>query len=494
MDNYYELVMGYQSSSNDDRNASLKELKSVIQELIDKGYMSYNVTIDGDVEKQLLIYEHVDPIEGKAIDMRAICMDNDETIHWGNIIEREDGRTFMAITRNDWNEAYNKYKVRECFDDYKLSLDQYYTYKCIMATKGFYDETSYINSTTVFDDKDLRAVLIQYNNDTKSLTMFDDIYINDEHFKVVKIDNYTFKQYDEDYGVMQLVVIDTPFGDIVKNDTGLPIKGIVMTARVKDKILNSISRELICNHNQVKRGDYIDFTYDRDKKGTMKEDTYIIINNPTMNEGYDISLMYLCENSIKLLNDVGEVVNIPFYYEDNRVRIDKSTENEYVRLANSSYQIILQNNPLTQKLGKNNKVKRVMINGKAYAVTGEDDNTTGLISIGLEIDQVIDGEDVNGVANYASQMKEISGGNADTMIYEVNGEEYLYKGFANTYKLKDVSSGITWSTDVTWCTVTQNSDGGCNVKFNDLKYANETVILSALYGSMTYTFEIKTKS
>ena len=299
MDNYYELVMGYQSSSNDDRNASLKALKSVIQELIDKGYMSYNVTIDGDVEKQLLIYEHVDPIEGKAIDMRAICMDNDETIHWGNIIEREDGRTFMAITRNDWNEAYNKYKVRECFDDYKLSLDQYYTYKCIMATKGFYDETSYINSTTVFDDKDLRAVLIQYNNDTKSLTMFDDIYINDEHFKVVKIDNYTFKQYDEDYGVMQLVVIDTPFGDIVKNDTGLPIKGIVMTARVKDKILNSISRELICNHNQVKRGDYIDFTYDRDKKGTMKEDTYIIINNPTMNEGYDISLMYLCENSIK---------------------------------------------------------------------------------------------------------------------------------------------------------------------------------------------------
>ena len=490
MENYYELINHHYSSLTT-TNEDFQELQDVISELTQKGYMAYDVIIDGVHKKQMLIYEHIDPIEGKQNDFRAICLDRDN-IHWGNIISLEDGREYMAITRGDWNGAYHKYRIRELTDDITFTKDTPVKMKCIMANKGFYDETSFVNEQNVFEDKELRAALIQYNANTKNLTLFDDVCINDEHYRIVKIDNYTFKEYDEEFGVLQLVLIDTPFGKIVKNDSQSEIKGVVMSARVKDKILNSISRELLCEHNEVQRGDYIDFTYRRDEKGTKVMDTYLIVNRPTMGKKYDISLMYLCENTIKLLNDVGEVVDVHAYYENNRVRIDKITENEFIKLKNSSYLIMIQQNEFTNRL--RNKVNRIMINGEVYKITGYDPFTEGILALGLELDQVSTDDNVElGISNYYSQMEEIQPKPpiaTDIQIVEANGETTLCKGFENEYYLEGVSEDVTWGVDKSWVTIRQDGNR-CWIKFDELKYVGETVILYARTSVETYELSIR---
>lgn len=490
MENYYELINQHYSSlttTNDD----LQVLQDVISELIQKGYMAYDVIVDGIHKKQMLIYEHIDPIEGKQNDFRAICLDRDN-IHWGNIISLEDGREYMAITRGDWNGAYNKYRIREVTDDATFTIDMPMKIKCILADKGFYDESSFTNEQNVFEDKELRAALIQYNSNTKKLKLFDDICINDERYKIVKIDSHTFKEYDEEFGVLQLVLIDAPFGKIIKNDSQKEISGVVMSARVKDKILNSISRELLCEHNEVKRGDYIDFTYNRDEKGTEVMDTYLIVNRPTMGKKYDISLMYLCENEIKLLDDVGEVVDVHAYYENNRVRIDKITENEFIKLKNSSYLIMIQQNEFTNRL--RNKVNRIMINGEVYKITGYEPLVKGVLGLGLEIDQLCPDDNVElGIANYYSQMEEIQPKppvETDIQIVEANGETTLCKGFENEYYLKGVSEDVTWGVDKSWVTIRQDGNR-CWIKFDELKYVGETVILYARTSVETYELSIR---
>lgn len=487
---FYEYWSNYyttQKSYNNDEES----LRGVISELIQKGYMAYDVIVDGIHKKQMLIYEHIDPIEGKQNDFRAICLDRDN-IHWGNIISLEDGREYMAITRGDWNGAYNKYRIREVTDDVTFTIDMPVKMKCTVANKGFYDESSFTNEQNVFEDKELRAALIQCNSNTKKLKLFDDIYINDEHYKIVKIDSHTFKEYDEEFGVLQLVLINAPFGKIIKNDNQKEISGVVMSARVKDKILNSISRELLCEYNEVKRGDYIDFTYDRDEKGTMVTDTYLVVNRPTMGEKYDISLMYLCENEIKLLDDVGEVVDVPAYHENNRVRIDKITENEFIKLKNSSYLIMVQQNKITDKL--RNKVNRIMIDGEVYKITGYEPLVKGVLGLGLEIDQLCPDDNVElGVANYYSQMEELKPKppvETDIQIVEANGETTLCKGFENEYYLKGVSEDVTWGVDKSWITIRQDSNR-CWIKFDELKYVGETVILSAEVAGKTYSTSIK---
>lgn len=164
---FYEYWSNYyttQKSYNNDEES----LRGVISELIQKGYMAYDVIVDGIHKKQMLIYEHIDPIEGKQNDFRAICLDRDN-IHWGNIISLEDGREYMSITRGDWNGAYNKYRIREVTDDATFTIDMPMKIKCILADKGFYDESSFTNEQNIFEDKELRAALIQYNSNTKKI-------------------------------------------------------------------------------------------------------------------------------------------------------------------------------------------------------------------------------------------------------------------------------------------------------------------------------------
>lgn len=210
-----------------------------------------------------------------------------------------------------------------------------------------------------------------------------------------------------------------------------------------------------------------------------------------MGEKYDISLLYLCENEIKLLDDVGRVVDVPVYYENNRVRIDKVTENEFIKLKNSSYLIMVQQNDLTNKL--RNNVKRIMIDGEVYKITGYEPLVKGVLGLGLEIDQLNPDDNVElGVANYYSQMEEIQPKppvESDIQIVEANGETTLCKGFENEYCLKGVSGDVTWGTNKSWVAIRQDGNR-CWIKFDELKYVGETVILYARTDNETYELSI----
>lgn len=456
------------------------------------GFEGYDVMIDGTYENvPMIIQKHTNPLNKNLHDMKAKYLDSTGVfMHIGNIVEYGD-KVCMAATEPSSNGIYSEYKILPINDDITFTTDMPVRMRCVVANKGFYDESSFVNEQNVFEDKELRAALIQYNATTKNLGLFDDVCINEEQYKIVKIDSHTFKEYDEEFGVLQLVLIDTPFGKIIKNDNQSEIKGVVMSARVKDKILNSISKELLCEYNKVRRGDYIDFTYDRDEKGTMVTDTYLVVNRPAMGENYDISLMYLCENAIKLLNDVGEVVDVHAYYENNRVRIDKVTENEFIKLKNSSYLIMIQQNEFTNRL--RNKVNRIMINGEVYKITGYDPFTEGILALGLELDQLSPDDNVElGIANYYSQMEEIKPKPPEEtvgQIIETNGETTLCKGFENEYYLQGANGDVEWSVDKSWVTIRQDGTR-CWIKFNELKYVGEMVILSAKIGAQTYSVNI----
>lgn len=453
-----------------------------------------DTVIDGEHDVPMIIERHTNPLNKNLHNLKATYLNSvGDFMHIGNkvLVKERDGSSYecIAITIPSSNGIYSEYKILPLTDDIKFTVDEPVDMKCIIATKGTYDEISYINDTNVFEDNDTRAAILQYNINTSKLTLFDDLLVNNERYKIVKIDAHTFKEYDEDFGVMQLVMVDTPFGEIKVNETDI-LKGIVLLAKVKDKFLNSISRELLCYHDKAKRGDYIDFTYDRDKQGKMVTEKYLINNKPTMGSGYDKSLMCLCESSMKLLNNKGDIVNVGVYFENNRMRIDKTSNGEFVKFANSNFMILVQNNETTSLRCK--ALKRLIIDGKHYEITGIDDHSKGLIYIGLNIGQHDPNDDEFEVANYKSQMKEIEGDNPLEPVGDIIGEDELHKDYDETYYLQGAGSGVVWSVDCSYITI--NQDGTkCTIGFNTLSDANKTFTLSARYGNSTFAKIITTK-
>ena len=97
------------------------------------------------------------------------------------------------------------------------------------------------------------------------------------------------------------------------------------------------------------------------------------------------------------------------------------------------------------------------------------------------------------VANYYSQMEEFKPKPpvaTDIQIVEANGETTLCKGFENEYYLKGVSEDITWGVNKSWVTIRQEGNR-CWIKFDELKYVGETVILYARTSVETYELSIR---
>ena len=209
-----------------------------------------------------------------------------------------------------------------------------------------------------------------------------------------------------------------------------------------------------------------------------------------MSTGYDKSLMNLCESKMRLLNNKGDVVNVDVYFENNRMRIDKTSDGEFMKFADSSYMIIIQNNDVTSLRCKSGK--RLIIDGKPYEITGIDDHSTGLIYVGLNNSQINMNDDYDGVANYKSQMEEINGSLPPEPTNNIVGEDELYKDYPNEYYLMYTSSGVVWRVDCDYVVV--NQDGTkCTLYYDTLSDANKTFTLSATYGGSTYTKTITTR-
>lgn len=492
MDNYYELVNNHYGNMTD-KEFSQEELRDVIGELINKGYLAYNATIDGMYTKEMLIYEHIDPINGKGNDMRAICLDND-IIHIGNVISLEDNRTFMAVTNSDWNDVYNKYRIRQLEDDIKFTKDKEINMKCSIANKGFYNESSYINEAKVFEDEDMRAIIVQYNEDTSKLKLFDDVYVNDIHYKIIKVDNYTSKNHDEDYGVIQLVVIRTVFGNI--DHKGKMIDGLLKIAKVKDRVFNSKSKQLYTNHGILSTGDYVNHTFDNGAEPETR--TYLVYSEIDVTNEYDTAFCIMCDKDINLVDDDGNIVNYRLYTNDNKVKLTESNIG-FTEGKDSSYVwASLRLDSLTIKLGETiNRVliKQTLVDGKeavkAYKVIAKDDlSIGGIITISLEKDNIDYNRDdlVNGIA-YNERVENPKP--IEPII--ISGNDKYRMGLNLSYTINNAGNlPCIWSSDKSYVIISEETNTSCKIKIvKDMNLLNSYFELMATVNGNEYIKKIK---
>lgn len=425
------------------------------------GLEGRDVIVDGENKTIMIVQRHTNPLHQGLLDKKAKFLNSaGKYFHIGNLIEiPEENMVYLAVTKPESTGVYSEYRIRPAMDKAiigKQTLDKITNdipiENSILADGLLYDETSYLNSSTVFEDNSMKALCVQYNNNTRNIQLFDDIFVNNIHYNIVKIDDDVLKRYDNDFGVIQLVIYKTPYFNLYKKNvvTGdeIPIHGVVQYARVKDKKLNAISKELLCNYNTVTQGDYIRYEFDRGNTGKIEEEIYIVYNEPVFYDGYDICLILRCFNSFKLLDDNGIPVSIPYYFEDNRTRIDKTVDIDRVKDFNSSFCIIVQDNAITRKL-INRKVSRLILKQSAYEITGISDLDEGLLFIGLELDKHDNYNDKQGVADYTSQINKLQSDFTSPDTVYINGEDRIYKGITWEYTLNNLKTDDIpiWSVD-----------------------------------------------
>ncbi len=484
---WHEFYSSNTGSSMSDASGDISDVHDILEDLLGVGWVSFLALVDG-VEKQVLLFHNAEPSDSETGEVDSYIINTElSCFHMGSIIEIPlTGEVFMVETIPDWNGAYLKARVQPMPD--VLSLYEGVQTPAILYDKLFADDISATNEANVFDDLPIYGVKIPYNAETSQLKVLDKVMLNDKPYTIGKIDLASLKEYNEDFGVSQLSLVESLVGDLYLN--GEELRGMITFERVKDLFTNSTSRALYNDYALIKKGDYVEFTFDRDEQGTMETETYLVVNRPVKNIGYDKSLLYLCESVMKLIDDSGEIVEIPISFDNNRTRIDKTTENEYLILQNSSFAFSCQSNVVTELLRY--KVKRIIINGDAYKITGTSPHGQGLLSFGVKLDQITDDDNMElGVANYYSRLEEIEREKEPILTDEIIGYAELYKGYANEYYLQ---RGITydWSCDKSWVSLSMTSDDKCSVIFDALEHIDETIILYATFNGVTYSREIKT--
>lgn len=261
-------------------------------------------------------------------------------------------------------------------------------------------------------------------------------------YRIIKIEFITEIINGVEEGVVQLVLIRTTFGDLHCND--MPLRGIVRFARMKDKILNSKSRELITDHNQVKSGDYIKHSYDRDSFGNQETRYYIVRSLIDMHLDYDVTYMLNCDAEFYLWdNTKKEPIMIPCYVEDNRTRFEDSDKTN-IKLEDNQFQIIIQENEFTKRLGKT--VTRILLKGEAYEIVGTDNlSLENAIYVGLATSKIDPNKDnvELGIADFYEQYTK---DDSDFDPICISGDEEVVIGCEYEYKVL-YRGNVVWSID-----------------------------------------------
>lgn len=457
------------------------------------GNEGYFVDVDEYQDLMMLIQEHTNPLNEGLVDRKARFLSNPEIYRLGNMITcKNNGDKYLSVTEPKDNGIQAEYRIRKTDGTLVFRKGEEATTSVdgVLASGLLYRDGSYTNQSNVFEDNEMKAMAVQYNDTTRRLALFDSVQVNGRSYKVVKIEDDVLKQYGDNHGVLQLVLLLSPTSKLervnVIDDTSTEFKGITKYARVKDRKLNSVSRELLCEYGAVKTGDYVRYTFDSNDRGDMKEEVYIIFNTPSKYDGYDISLAYRCLNSFLALGEDGVIHRIPYYFEDNRTRVDKVSANAYLNQLDSSFMIITQENDVTRRF-VDRKVSRVILKNAAYKVTGVSNHDEGLLYLGLEIDKTDPQDDRYGVANYVSQIDNTGSGQA-TII----GEKRIFGGFDWPYELigVNISPDTIWAVDSNKVRIRACTDTTCVLVVASKYEMGTKVRLTATQGGQEYVKEI----
>lgn len=409
------------------------------------------VKVDDTEEVQSVIQMHSNPINANLEDKLFMVLKEDNTgIHWGSYIYNYEDKIMLTLTNPIATDGVIiKTKVRECNATMAFTKEEVeYSFPVLTTNYLVYDDKTYTNDTKVFEEEDRRAIVVPYTEATSKLLLIDDVYINNENYRILKIERMFDAQEGKD-GVLQLVVIRTTFGDILVNET--PLKGVVRFARMKDKVLNSKSRELITEHNKVKSGDIITHTYERDSNGSMETRHYIVRSLVDMRLDYDITYIINCDAEFYMWDNIKrERVLVPCYVEDNRTRFREEWK-QNVTIENSEYQIIIQNNKFTKKLGS--EIQRMIIRDKAYEVVGVDDiSLENAIYVGLRNSKIDPNKDnlELGIADFYDQY-------IPPVNSAIVGENEMIIGEEYTYYIEEVSV-VNWEVSEDFVEIIEDMD------------------------------------
>jgi len=363
----------------------------------DNGDENYLVDINNEYKRQVIIKAHSNPLNEYLEDLKMYYVDDvKKQIHWGDELsgyDDVDGHHYMVITRPRTNGFTSKCRIRKMYDHFSFEKDeQKYFYNCIMAKGLLYNSTSYVTEVQVFEDEDMVALLIRYDENTGKLKMFDDVWLNHEHYKIAKIDDYTLREHSERFGILQMVLIKTVFGELIDHRFGIEpfdIIGILRYAKLKERIYNAKAREILTPHDVIKPGDYIEHIFPRNpyandafvKNNDYTETRmYIVKSLVDMRNYYDSAFILNCNAYFNLKDEHGDAYKIYAYFEDNSTQLMSNERNSNVFNENSKYKCIVQDNPYTRQLGK--EVSRVMIFGDCYEIVGIDRLTAeGIIGV-----------------------------------------------------------------------------------------------------------------
>lgn len=452
------------------------------------------VYVNDDVGYRLpvIIKDHSNPINDLLEDKKMYFLNDyeEKMINWGDEItikgseKYEDGK-YLVITRPDTDGYESKCRIRKMNNDARFKVgDKEYNYKCIMADGLLYNATSYTGITEVFKEEDYRAILLKYDVNTSKLKLFEDIHVDDVYYKIAKIDTYTLKRHEEDFGVIQMTLIRTIFGTLKVN--GVPFVGLTLFERMKEAIYNSKARGLLNYHNVVKPGDYVSHTFLRDESGNYETRIYIVRSLVDMRNDYDKSFILNCdaEFNLKRIKDFeyGESIMIPAYFEDNRTQLIANERNTNAFIENSKYQCIVQHNAHTKRLGT--EVSRIIIKNKAYRVLGIDEVCLdGAIYVGL-MDSKINPSRDNlelGIADYYDDVIKTEESDYDK-TKEIIGSDTIIFGDTGIYQVNDNIDWhcITWEIDGEGAKISAVAEDKCVIEIeNKSKLVGKKIVLKA---------------
>lgn len=453
----------------------------------------FDVVIDGVYEKKALIQKHSNPINSHLEDKYfTILLKDREGFKWGSYIDGYDDKRYIALTYPESTDGVTlKTKIRKTTDTclFTFADGSKFAYDCIDTNYLLYDDKTYTTDTKVFEEDERKAIVVPYNEVTSRLRVIDDVELDKNNYRIIKIDFITEEVDGVTEGVVQIVLIRTTFGDLLCNNN--PLRGIVRFSRMKDKILNSKSRELITDHNKVKSGDYIQHTYKRDSLGNTETRYYIVRSLIDMHLDYDVTYMLNCDAEFYMWDNAKkERIMIPCYVEDNRTRFEDADKNN-IKFADSQFQIIVQENEFTKKLGK--QVDRILLKGEAYEVVGTDNlSLENAIYVGLSNSKIDPNRDniELGIGDYESQLSNdhLVEENGDI---EIIGEEDVIIGCEYDYEV-NYSGEVVWSIDKPQLAqIVSTQDSKVSIKIDSSsRNIGQNIILKCGIDGQEYTKEL----
>ena len=458
---------------------------------------AFSITIADETEpKKVIIQQHVNPLNEQLEDKKLMCLDKDlGNLTWGSVITGyETNEKHLVITRPYSNGVYSVCKIRRLKNNTSFNINnEVQNYLGILADNILYTDKSYVGDTNVFDEEDKKALVLPYDNNTKLLKMFDEITVDDIEYKIVQIDNVTMKEHDEEFGVLQLVLLNTNFGALTLNLTNNEFVGILRFARMKERVYNSLGREILTPHGVLNTGDYITQSFMR---GDIEDNrTYIVRSRVDKRLKYDSTFVIECLSTVKLLDKDGVTIHTyPVVFQDNKTKMSDNTRSDIAILGNSTFQIYIRYDYITRRFVRDcdagKKIKRIMIDKDVYEIVGRADigSMRGLMTLQLKEEDTQDGIDnlELGIADYYNNIP-----SPTPTPSEIIGDIEIYLGDTQEYSIDSIYS-CNWSINDVGIDIISTNGNICTLKCRtSTQYKGNIATLTCFTNGQTYTKQIK---